>query len=249
MCDPHPYTMPKVDYDKAKKALDALHKKFPLSDKRKQDISDADDIRLTCIGISPQNYEKLVEVSKQIGRLKTRLKANEPLAKSAYNMMARLTVGPFERQFSNDKQLIGRVKKGTLSEDDKSKEITRILIGQIASMTTGAEAWAVLRDQSDGQVEAMAAIGRRLKDANKELQKKIRKSKKGVKHLKLAAKASKDLVEMVKLRDNCSGHYIMLNVELSNHVKGLQKNAINAGKVLAKMKAKSAMEYFEKLVA
>ena len=249
MPEKHPYTMPKVAYDKASAALNALQKKFPLSDPRKQDISDIRAIKNICVGVSPQNYEPLADLAPKIARLKSRLKENEKLAKDAYHMMARLSAGPFEKKFGADMRRKRMLEDARMDEDEKSREITKILLGQIGSMTKGAELWSVLRDNAHDQKMCWGAIMVPMKDANKAIKKKIGKSKKGVKHLKLATKLCKDLVEMEKLCGSCMDSYILLESELRMHVKDLQKGALVAGKMLIKMKAKSAMDFLQKIAA
>jgi hypothetical protein len=233
------------------KALEALDKKFPFKDKRKKDLQDMDTILEACEDVDADDFEDLVDMAYAMGRLNKRMLDNSKLAHVARAAIDNAGLAmPNQQKFINIAVKETRVKRDKkLSEAEKTKKVADLLSQEINALTPGVLHWSTLERQSSDQHKVMFDITKKIKAAKKALKKKIYDAPKDAKHLKLAQKAWKDLVDLEKRVGKCKYCYSILGFTFKQNRKTLGDMLGHTIKSLVKLKAPNAYSFLQKMAA
>ncbi|MEM9250515.1 MAG: hypothetical protein AAGB05_17720 [Pseudomonadota bacterium] len=238
-----------IGFEAAKKAALALDKKFPFSKQRKQDIDDALAIRKVCEGIDPANFEDLADVGQKIGRLKKRVVATEALVTACRAKVEKMRPGPKAATGIRNANSIAEKKAAKKSDDEKAKIVCDLLTDALGAATAHAVYWGTVLNGAATQMKATNRIGVHAGKARAALKKAIYDSPDDAEHLKLAQKGLADLAIIDEKVGESYGEYWIMQSDLKKLLKPFGPYIKEMSAAVLKLKAKSAADFLQKLVA
>ncbi|MEO1601245.1 MAG: hypothetical protein AAFU49_12405 [Pseudomonadota bacterium] len=238
-----------MTYDKFMSRLDALAKKFPMKDGRKQDIADAKALASACEDTASDDFEDLVEVMDEVVRLKNRYAANLKLVEAANKIGVESVRGPNAIEAVRAMYKITDAKRSKKSDEEKAKEVSGLLKKQISSASKSGARWAKLSQECAAQADAIIKVDVQLKKARKALSAALKKAPGDAVHKQMGEIILGHLETIDADLGKTYGDYWSLETMLKMNRDRAAKWAIEGTAALAKLKAKSALPFLKKIMA
>lgn len=238
-----------VSFHDFMKRIAKLEAKFPLTDRRKQDIADAETLEIACRRVTRWNFEKLADLMDETARLKKRYTLNLKLL-NASNLDDLLVLKSREATAAIwASEHIAKVRKSKKPEDAKVKEITQYMKLQIHAASKSASKWADLATRFDQQFDSICAVSARISLAQKALSATLSKAADDATHRRMGEIILEDLRAIDALVSETCDPYVGLMAQARNKRHAMALLATEGRVQLAKLKAKNAFAYLEKMAA
>lgn len=238
-----------IGYDEFIARVEALEKKFPLKDARKQDIADARELAGACADIDEDDYEDLVDVMGAAVRLKKRYAANLKLVEAANQLGVLECSGPDAIEAIRAMYKITETKRSKKSDEAKAKEVAGLLKKQITAATKSAARWSKRSKECANQGDATIKVSVQIEKAQKALGAKLKGASSDAAHKRMGEIILGHLDAISRDAGKVYGDYWNLEVTLGDKSKKAVKWATDGAVALAKLKGRSALPFLAKLAA